>query len=587
MDCLHSKRPGTDCARAVPIANVSRALLLLGCAAVLSGCATFNPARDNVAIEQLLVERGSPALGWDRNGSAEADPLIRTWLEQPMTVDLAVKAAMLKSPRLQQVYGELGLARADVIEAVQVSNPHVGLSRLALANGPGSQFAFGVAAPLLDLLTLPAKARLAHLDYERARYEVAASILGISLDVEASWYRYIGAQQVADMRVAVAEALQVSVDLAQRFYDAGNITELQLNRELAAASQARIGAAQASVAARLARLELNSIIGLSASEAGWKTATVLPLPVAHEDEAAELQRIARASSIELLAARKGAEFAASAARITRTFRLLGTTTVGYDREGEVDRSVIRGPTLDLELPIFNQGGARVARAEARLRLARARLAQIELASGGAIEAGTDRVRVMSEIVGIYRQALVPQREVVTRQSQLEQNFALIGEFEVLQAKTQEYDAYQGFLEAVRDYWLARVELTRLVGSRLPSEAQAKQNTPSVEQILAPPAGPAIDHSHHHGAHHGATAAPPAGTSGAPAMEHSAHGAQPDTTTAPPAEAPPAPAADHSGHGDQPTPPGVPPAEEVLPQVPTEPSATPPPARGHVHHGNEQ
>ena len=562
------------------------ALIVLASTA-LAGCATFDPARDNIAIEKLLAERGSPALGWDRNGSAQADPQIQTWLEQPMTVDLAVKAAMLKSPRLQQVYGELGLARADVLEAVQVSNPHIGLSSLALASGPGSQFAFGVAAPLIDLLTLPAKSRLAHLDYERARYEVAASILGISLDVEAAWYRYIGAQQVADMRAAVAEALQVSADLAQRFYDAGNITELQLNRELAAASQARIAAAQASVAARLARLELNSIIGLSASEAGWKTATVLPLPVAQEDQPAELQRIARASSIELLAARKGAEFAASAARITRTFRLLGTTTVGYDREREVDRSVIRGPTLDLELPIFNQGGSRVARAEARLRLARARLAQIELASGGAIEAGTARVRVMSEIVGIYRQALVPQREIVTRQSQLEQNFALIGEFEVLQAKTQEYDAYQGFLEAVRDYWLARVELTRLVGSRLPSDAEVKQNTPSVEQILAPPAGPAIDHSHHHGAHHGSMAAPPAGSSETPAMDHSAHGAQPDTSTAPPAEAPPAPAVDHSGHGAQPSASNVPPAEEVSPQVPTVPPATPAPPPGHVHHGNEQ
>ena len=176
-------------------------------------------------------------------------------------------------------------------------------------------------------------------------------------------------------------------------------------------------------------------------------------------------------------------------------------------EREVDRSVIRGPTLDLELPIFNQGGARVARSEARLRIARARLAQIEIASVGAIDAVTERVRVMSEIVGIYRQALVPQREVVTRQSQLEQNFALIGEFEVLQAKTQEYDAYQGLLEAVRDYWLARIELTRLVGSLLPSATQDLKNTPSVEEILAPPARPAVDHSQH-GATPASAAAPP-------------------------------------------------------------------------------
>ena len=533
---MRTDRPVRQAARAAACGMDRRALAFIILASTaLTGCASFDPARDNVAIEQLLAERGSPSLGWDRNGTGQSDALILAWLEQPMTVDLAVKTAMLKSPRLQQVYGELGLARADVLEAIQVSNPHVSLSSLALQDGPGSQFTFGVAAPLIDLITLPAKARLARLDYERARYEVAASILGISLDVEAAWYRYIGAQQVSEMRAAVAEALQLSADLAQRFYDAGNITQLQLNRELAAASQARIAAAQASVAARLARLELNSIIGLSADQAGWKTSTVLPLPVAQEDDPSDLQRIARASSVDLLAARKGAEFAASAARITRTFRLLGTTTIGYERERDVDRSVIRGPTLDLELPIFNQGGAKVVRAEAKLRLARARLAQIELASGGAIEAATQRVRVMSDIVGIYRQALVPQREIVTRQSQLEQNFALIGQFEVLQAKTQEYDAYQGLLEAVRDYWLARIELTRLVGSRLASEAQAKQDTPSVEQILAPPTGPAVDHSK--------------------------HGATPDPTASSPAERP-----------------------DPMPSAP-EPPANPPP--GHSPHGGKR
>ena len=141
-----------------------RLLFILVASSALAGCASFDPARDNVAIEKLLADRGSPSLGWDRNGSAESDPLIRSWLEQPMTADLAVKAVMLKSLRLQQVYGELGLARADVLEAIQISNPRTGLSSLALANGPGSQFTFGIAAPLIDLITLPAKARLARLD---------------------------------------------------------------------------------------------------------------------------------------------------------------------------------------------------------------------------------------------------------------------------------------------------------------------------------------------------------------------------------------------------------------------------------------
>lgn len=548
----------------------SARLLALVATISLAGCTTFDPGRDHVAIGKLLADRGAPASGWDENGRSDVDAQVQQWLAQPMTADLAVQMAMLRSPRLQQVYGELGLARADVLDAVQVANPRISLSSLALAGGPGSQFVFGVAQPVVDLLTLPAKRRLAQLDYQRARYEVAAAILGVQLDVQTAWYRYVGAQQVADMRAAVADALQVSADLAQRFYDAGNITELQLNREKAAASQARIEAAQAAVAGKIARLELNTMIGLGQTDANWKSETVLPLPVLQEEDVTELQRLARANSLDLLAAQQGVEVAAGAARITRQFRLLGATTVGYDREREVDRSVIRGPTLDLELPIFNQGGARVARTEARLRIARAKLAQIALASGNGVTTAAERVRVLAEVVGIYRQALVPQREIVVRQSQLEQNFALIGEFEVLQAKAQEFGAYQGFLEAVRDYWLARLDLARLVGSRLPSDAEAKRNTPSVTDIVSPPAAPAMDHSMH-GGHNAAPAAP--------AMDHSMHGghnAAPAAPAAQPEHGMPATPGPVYNHQSEPNPTASP-----------EPAPAPEPTPEHHHHGANQ
>lgn len=521
---------GSSCAGALgPERMRIRELLMLLYASALTGCTTVDVSetRSRPAIESLLTERGAPGLGWDRNGAPSNDAEFVELRAKPMTADLAVRAAMLKSPQLQQVYGQLGLARADVLEAIQIGNPRIGLSRLALEGGPGAQFAIGIAQPLADLLTLPAKARLAKLDYERARYEFAASILGVSLDVESGWYQSVAAGQVAMMRAAVAEALQTSAELAQRFYDAGNITQLQFNREKAAATQARIEAAQASVAARLARLEVNSLIGLTGKETEWPLDATLPLPVVAEDDPAELQRIASENSLELLAARKGASVAAGAASITRHFRLLGTTTVGYGREREVDRSVIKGPTLDLELPIFNQGGSRVARAEARLKIARARLAQIELSSANSIALGAERVRVLSQVVTDYRSALVPERETVARESQLEQNYALIGEFEVLQARAQQFDAYQGLIEAVRDYWLARLDLSRLVGRRLPSDALPRQRAVTPADYLSPkptssvrPAG-----GHQHGGAPATPVEPPSSPTAIPTPTEHHPGAQ--------------------------------------------------------------
>lgn len=478
-----------------------RPVLVFALMATLSACATVDPTQDTAEINRLLTDRGAPALDWETNGETEDEATVQAWLAGPMTVDRAVQMAMLRSPRLEEQYGELGLARADILEAVQIANPRLSASRLSVEDGPGTEIAYGLAMPLVDLLVLPSRVRLARAEHERARYQIASAVMDVSLEVEAAWYRHVAANQVATMRAAVTEGLDVAADLAQRYFDAGNISELQLSREQAAASEARIDAARAAVEARMARLDLTTLIGLTGAEADWQATTVLPLPFATEDESVDLRRMAAESSLFLLAARREAEISAGAAGVTRAFRLLGDTGIGYEREEEIDGSRIRGPTLDLELPIFNQGQARVARAEAQLRLARARLARIELNSANAVDAAAERVRVISDIVRIHREALVPQRETVVARSQEEQTYMLIGVFDLIRAKTEEYDAYQSYLEAVRDYWLARVDLMRVVGARLPSERQATEPTPSVSEILAPPAGPAMqgmDHSNHGG-----------------------------------------------------------------------------------------
>lgn len=448
LDTLH--HPLRQSAHACRATTLYRSTAIAALLLTLGACASIEPQRDTAEINRLLADRGAPALGWERNGAPADDPAVRAWLAEPMTAQRAVQMAMLRSPRLQTEYGRLGLARADVLDAIQISNPRFIASWLPMAGGGGQQTSYGFAQPLVDLLLLPARARLARQDYARARLEIAAAVFDVGLEVEADWYRAVGAQQVAGMRQAVAEAFKTSADLSQRYFDAGNITELQLNREKAAASQARIDAAQAAVEARLARLQLDTAMGLAGADAQWTLPDALPLPVAHEDDLPDLRRMASEKNLAVLAARQAVKVDASAARTTRALRLLGATTIGYDSEREVDRTTIHGPTLDLEVPIFNQGQAKIARAEAQLRLARGRLGTLELGAAIGVDPAAERVRVLSEVARIYREALVPEREIVARRSQEEQNFMLIGIFEVLQAKTQEYDAYQGYLESVRD-----------------------------------------------------------------------------------------------------------------------------------------
>lgn len=499
-----------------------RDLLALALLAALAGCATTSPRPGDADIDELLTARGGPPAVSDQTPES-----VRAWLSEPMTAERAVRMAMLRSPRLQEEYARLGLAHAEVLEAVQVENPRLSLSWLALDPGSGEDHTVGLSLPLADLLVLPMRARLADAEFERARLEIAAAVLGVASEVEAAWYAAIGAQQVAQMRAAVAEGAATSAELAQRFYDAGNISELQLRQEQAVASSARIDSLRASSEAARARLELTRAIGLSGKDADWAPADRLPMPVAEEDPAETLVTLAREGNLELLAARQEVEVLADALGITRRLRWIGGSEIGYEQEDDADGQRLRGPTLELELPIFNQGQAKLARAEALLAGALARVAQAELAVEQGVRLNAHTVATLRDVVVAHQQALIPQREAVVARRQEQQNYMLIGVFELIRAKVDEYDAYQSYLEAVRDYWLARVELARIVGQRLPSDAAIGERTPSVQEILSPgEAG--MDHSGHGGMDH---AAPET-------VDHSKHGGS----------APAEPEAmDHSGH----------------------------------------
>ena len=497
-------------------------LLALALAVSLSGCASLRTQPPDSSINALMQDRGGPPVAWSQMQNAPSDiASINEWLATPLSPDSAVRIAMLRSPKLQQEYARLGLARAEVLEAVQISNPSISLLRQNVSPGDGVQRTFGLALPLIDLILLPSRTKLAHADFERARFDTANAVLNVALDVESAWYAYVGAQQVADMRAAVANATNVSAELAERFYAAGNITELQLNQERAAASEARIDAGKALVEATMRRLALDNIMGLDSNESPWTALDRLPLPVAEEDDTDALIEMAREKNLQLLAARQQVVVMQASYKSTRNWRWFGSSEVGFEREKDADGTRLAGPSLALELPIFNQGQAKLARSQALMAEANARLRDAELSIANSIRTNANAVQAQSEAVGIYRNALIPQREIVLARSQQEQNFMLIGVFELIQAKAKEYDAYQGYLETVRDYWLARVELTRSVGERLPSSASAKESTPSVEDILTPKGGmEGMDHSNMKGMDHSKMKGMDKSTDGMEGMDHS-------------------------------------------------------------------
>ena len=469
----------------------TRSAAALATALSLAGCVGLAQDRGYAQSRELVTQR-RPSLEVAEPGSLRS-PEIPT---AAVGVEDAVQLAFFYNPRLQQQFARLGFARAELEDARRIANPSFGYLRLRPSSGRGEQITRSLSLGLTDLLMLPARKRYAEADLARVQSAVAGSLLELAAEVEVAWFEAVGAQQVANMRELVAQAADHSATLAQRFFDAGNITPLQNAQERAAADQARIDAVRAGSDALRARTRLAGLIGLP-SAAKWRTQERLPAPLADKLHAEELVALALENRLDLSAAKQEFALRKSALGLAKRWGWLGGIELGAERERELDGARMHGTFVDLEVPLFNQGQGKRARARAELMQAQAELDALALAVRNDAQLGLEAMQAMHQITERYRVALVPVREKIVAESQKEQNFMLIGVFELLLAKQEEYDAYQDYLEAVRDYWIARSDLRKAVGGRLPDDGAVREPVIGVPS-LTPVPGASIDpHAGHH------------------------------------------------------------------------------------------
>jgi cobalt-zinc-cadmium efflux system outer membrane protein len=431
-------------------------LLALLCGAILAvGCATVPRDRGAAEVNELLTARGAPAAAFSGDAPAPGT----------LTLQAAVETAFVRSPVIQEQYAELGLGAADVLDAVKLPDVGLGFSRLRSDHGDPPTVTRSASLAVADLLLMRSRTKVASVNFEGTRDRVAARLLDLQADVESAWYGYVAALQSAELSRTAARTARASAAYATRLHEAGNLPPRALAQELADASSCEIAAARAEVHAIESRAKLSALLGLPVRDA-WRVEPRLPAPPHHDELPADLAERALANRLDLAAARREEQAMRSMVSAARTWRWLGDFEVGYERERDPHDGVIAGPTFHLSIPLlsWNRGG--VLRARSALDAARSRLAAQELAVRNEVSLGLDKLATARRIAEVYRAMLVPQREQVYARTLEEVNFMLAGAFEALNARREQFEAGQEYIDAVRDYWLARVELRRSSGGAL-------------------------------------------------------------------------------------------------------------------------
>jgi len=432
---------------------------LLGLAAVLvTSCVSVPRDAGTTDVQQAVAQRGGPAVEWSAQPSSADHERVAAMLQDELTADEAVAIAMLNSPRLQVTLAELGIARADLIEASTITNP-VFEFEIRFPGEPYRPYELRLAQSLIELIQLPRRRALGRAAFDAAQMRVSAEVLRFGGGVRSTYFELVAATQHVALSRTIADSAQTAAEVAMKQHAAENITDLDLENEQALYEQAKLDLARAGQRLLLAREALIRAMGLRNTTAEWRVPAAFPELPAAELEQQQLERLAATQRLDLAIARRELEVAQRQVPLSRLAALEETVLdVHYEREPDGAHTV--GPGIELPIPIFNTGRAGRTRAEAQFLRARHALSALESETSSQLRAARATLAEARARAEYYRDVVVPRRTRIVELTKLEHNAMLVGVFQLLQARQNEMQARRDFIEAQREYWSARTDLDR-------------------------------------------------------------------------------------------------------------------------------
>lgn len=453
-------------------ALVVASLLLGGCVGARSGI--------DSTVHTVRARTGVDIDGDADDVRRERDQI----LAEPLSRDAAARLAILGSPRAQVALARVGIARAELVRALALPNPHAeGAIRFTHEH---TVIDLDALIGVTHLVLMPFKEAAASDDLEAASLLASADLVDAVSDAQIAFVHNEAAREILELRRQSTFALAQTSELARRLADAGNVPDLVALTERAAYEDARLVLARTEQDATVSRLALSSAMGLDGGEASrYRTPGKLAaLPDKAPPSTHDAARVALKNNLELRALEKGHAAAAKRADAALAEGALPRIEAGVSAEYEGEWGV--GPALSLGLPLFYQGQGEVDAEEARMLAARGSHASLVATVDAEARAAADEVVFAFERARFVRDTLLPLRQRILEETQLQYNAMSEGAFRLVAAKRDEIETRAQYVMAVRDYFVAELRLTRLLaGGRPMGGAPASLSTPGAPAARAP------------------------------------------------------------------------------------------------------
>jgi cobalt-zinc-cadmium efflux system outer membrane protein len=430
-----------------------RRLVLAAVALSSLACATTGQVPDRSTLDAAIRSRTTSGIRVE--GTAPLPP--GASIDDGVTSQEAIAIALWNSPSFQVTLTDLGIARADLVEAGLLRNP---VFSLLFPVGP-KQLEWTLQFPFELLWQRPRRVAAAQINAQAVGQRLVWDALTLVAQTRTAHADAIIASRRLQLTIENAELVERLTAITEARLRAGDISELE-------ARSARSDAARVQVLRRavehdrnLARLTLAAMLGLdTAADQLEPIAGGLVDPVTCGAEAARLEE-ALASRPDVRAAEIGIEAAAQRARWehSRVLTLIGL----LDANGSGVEGYELGPGVNVELPIFFRNQGAISRAEVEIERASRHYAAIRNQVVADVRSAGVRVQQAQQAITGWREDIVPSLEIEQRQAENAYQAGEISLFSLLDVSRRLVDGRLRLLDAEADLQRATIALERSIG----------------------------------------------------------------------------------------------------------------------------
>lgn len=429
-------------------------IVLLMAALLLSGCATFSKDGGLNHVKQTTQQYIQQEIAWPKSQAEQSkiDDQVKVLLASKLDVETAVQIALLNNKRLQAAFYELGISEADLVQAGRLPNPR--FSMLYAKNNGDYKIEQAFTFNIFSLITMPKAMEIERRRFEQTQQATALEVLELANHTRMAYFNAVAARELARYSDQVKESAEASAELARRMVKAGNWNKLEQAREQSFYADAVLELANAKNKQVRAHEALSRLLGVPADRITLLER--LPDLPSSMENLQPFEQTAFENRLDLQVAKLETEALAKQLGLTKTTRLINVLEIGPARvlEGSRNDPYKKGMEIGFEIPLFDWGTARVAKAEAIYMQAVNEVAQVAINAQSEIREAYNVYRTNYEVTKHLRDEIVPIRKKILSENQLRYNGMLTSPFELFGDARAQVASIKNYIESLREFWLA-------------------------------------------------------------------------------------------------------------------------------------